>query len=51
MKSNMNIFKGMGEYFALDIGTKSIRVVQLSKATEGHWKLEHVGYTGLDQKS
>ena len=46
----MNIFKGMGEYFALDIGTKSIRVVQLSKATEGHWKLEHVGYTGLDPK-
>lgn len=46
----MNIFKGMGEFFALDIGTKSIRVVQLSKVSEGHWKLDHVGYTGLDAK-
>ena len=46
----MNIFKGLGEFFALDIGTKSIRVVQLSKVSEGHWKLDHVGYTGLDAK-
>lgn len=46
----MNIFKGLGEFFALDIGTKSIRVVQLSKAAEGRWKLEHVGYSGLDAK-
>lgn len=46
----MNIFKGLGEFFALDIGTKSIRVVQLTKATDGQWKLEHVGYTGLDPK-
>ena len=40
----------MGEFFALDVGTKSIRVVQLSKASEGHWKLDHVGYVGLDAK-
>lgn len=46
----MNIFKGLGEFFALDIGTKSIRVVQLTKAGEGHWKLDHIGYTGLDAK-
>ncbi len=46
----MNIFKGLGEFFALDIGTKSIRAVQLSKAAEGRWKLDHVGYTGLDPK-
>ncbi len=46
----MNIFKGMGEYFALDIGTKSVRVVQLSKASEGQWKLDHVGYVGLEAK-
>lgn len=46
----MNIFKGMGEYFALDIGTKSIRVVQLSKAADGRWRLDHVGYTGLEAK-
>lgn len=46
----MNIFKGMGEYFALDIGTKSIRVVQLANTGEGRWRLEHVGYTGIDSK-
>lgn len=46
----MNIFKGLGEFFALDIGTKSIRVVQLSKTGEHQWKLDHVGYTGLDPK-
>ena len=46
----MKIFKGMGEYFALDIGTKSIRVVQLAAAGDGHWRLEGVGYTGIDPK-
>ena len=46
----MNIFKGLGEFFALDIGTKSIRVVQLTKVSDGHWKLDHVGYSGLDPK-
>lgn len=46
----MNIFKGLGDFFALDIGTKSIRVVQLSKVSDDHWKLDHVGYAGLDAK-
>lgn len=46
----MNIFKGLGEFFALDIGTKSIRVVQLSKVSDHQWKLDHVGYSGLDPK-
>lgn len=36
----------MGDYFALDIGTRSIRIVQLG-GSNGHWHLEHVGYTGL----
>lgn len=46
----MNIYKGLGDFFALDIGTKSIRVVQLSKASGDQWKLDHVGYAGLDPK-
>jgi hypothetical protein len=29
----MNILKGMGDFFALDIGTNAIRVVQLTMAT------------------
>lgn len=46
----MNIRKGLGDFFALDIGTKSIRVVQLSKASHDQWKLDHVGYTGIDPR-
>lgn len=46
----MNIYKGLGDFFALDIGTKSIRVVQLSKASSDQWKLDHVGYAGLDPR-
>lgn len=38
----------MGDYFSLDIGTKSIRVVQLSATGENRWRLEHVGYSALD---
>ncbi len=46
----MNIRKRMGDFFALDIGTKSIRVVQLAGVSEGRWRLEHVGYASLDPK-
>lgn len=46
----MNIRKGLGDFFALDIGTKSIRVVQLSKTSQDQWRLDHVGYAGIDSK-
>lgn len=46
----MNILKGMGDFFALDIGTNAIRVVQLKKSTSGNWSLEHYGYTPIDSK-
>ena len=45
----MNIFKGMGDFFALDIGTNAIRVVQLKKAGNG-WALDHYGYAPIDSK-
>ena len=45
----MNIFKGMGDFFALDIGTNAIRVVQLKKGASG-WSLEHYGYAPIDSK-
>ncbi|NCU38025.1 type IV pilus assembly protein PilM [Candidatus Saccharibacteria bacterium] len=45
----MNILKGMGEFFALDIGTNAIRVVQLRRAGNG-WSLEHYGYAPIDSK-
>lgn len=46
----MNIHKGLGEFFALDIGTKSLRAVQLSKVSQDQWKLDFVGYAGIDPK-
>lgn len=46
----MKLIKGMGDYFSLDIGTKSIRVVQLTAAGEGRWKLNNVGYSALDAR-
>ena len=45
----MNILKGMGEFFALDIGTNAIRVVQLKK-TVNSWTLEHYGYAPIDSR-
>lgn len=45
----MNILKGMGDFFALDIGTNAIRVVQLKKGVSG-WSLEHYGYAPIDSK-
>ncbi len=45
----MNIIKGMGDFFALDIGTNAIRVVQLKKASGG-WSLDHYGYAPIDSK-
>jgi len=45
----MNILKGLGDFFALDIGTNAIRVVQLKKAGAG-WELEHYGYAPIDSK-
>lgn len=45
----MGMLKGMGDFFALDIGTNAIRVVQLHKAASG-WSLAHYGYAPIDSK-
>lgn len=45
----MNILKGTGDFFALDIGTNAIRVVQLRKSGSG-WTLDHYGYAPIDSK-
>lgn len=45
----MKLLKGMGDFFALDIGTNAIRVVQLKKLGTG-WTLEHYGYAPIDSK-
>lgn len=42
---------GVGDFFALDIGTNAVRVVQLSSAGSDTWNLSHFGYAPLDEKT
>lgn len=46
----MALLKGLGDFFALDIGTTAIRVVQLSQSGSGNWSLSHFGYAPVDEK-
>lgn len=50
MKGNMALLKGVGDFFALDIGTNAVRVVQLASAGADKWSLQHYGYTPVDEK-
>lgn len=43
--------KGMGDFFALDIGTNAVRVVQLSPSGSDSWNLQHYGYASIDEKT
>ncbi|HET7629901.1 MAG TPA: type II secretion system protein GspL, partial [Candidatus Saccharimonadales bacterium] len=43
----MNIFPAVGDYFALDIGTTAIRVIQLSGG-KGAWNLDRYGIAPVD---
>ena len=45
----MNIIKGMGDFFALDIGTSAIRIAQLQKNGNG-WRLLHSAEVPVDYK-
>ncbi len=45
----MALLKSVGNFFALDIGTNAIRVVELSKMGDS-WSLVHYGYAPTDTK-
>lgn len=47
----MALLRGVGNFFALDIGTNAIRVVQLSKSGADSWSLDHYGYGPIDSKT
>lgn len=47
----MALLKGVGDFFALDIGTNAVRVVQLSNSGQDNWTLEHYGYAPVDLKT
>lgn len=42
--------KVMGDFFALDIGTNAIRVVQLNPTGPDSWDLVHYGYASVEEK-
>ena len=46
----MKIQKGMGDFFALDIGTNAVRVLQLAASGQGSWNLVAYGYVPVDHK-
>lgn len=49
MVSSMKLYKGLGDFFGLDIGTNAVRVVQLARSGQG-WSLAHYGYAPVDSK-
>ena len=46
----MSLLRGVGDFFALDIGTNSIRMIQLSGDIEKGWVLEKFAYVPVDKK-
>jgi type IV pilus assembly protein PilM len=44
----MKLLKGVGDFFALDIGTNAVRVVQLASNGSDSWNLVHYGYAPVD---
>ncbi len=46
----MSLLHGVGDFFALDIGTNSIRMIQLSGNVEKGWTLDKFAYVPVDQK-
>jgi len=46
----MALLKGLGDFFALDIGTNAVRVVQLSSVGPNSWNLQHYGYAPVEEK-
>lgn len=47
----MALLKGVGDFFALDIGTNAVRVVQLASSGQDIWTLVHYGYAPVDLKT
>ena len=46
----MNLLHGVGEFFSLDIGTNSMRIVQLSGNSQHGWALQKFAYVPIDPK-
>ena len=46
----MNLLHGVGDFFSLDIGTNSMRIVQLSGGSQHGWTLQKFAYVPIDPK-
>ncbi len=46
----MNLLHGVGDFFSLDIGTNSMRIVQLSGNSQHGWVLQKYSYVPIDPK-
>ena len=46
----MNLLHGVGDFFSLDIGTNSMRIVQLSGNSQRGWTLLRYAYIPIEQK-
>ena len=46
----MNLLHGVGDFFSLDIGTNSMRIIQLSGNIQHGWALQKFAYVPIDQK-
>ncbi len=46
----MNLLHGVGDFFSLDIGTNSMRIVQLSGSGQHGWTLQKFAYVPIDQR-
>ena len=46
----MNLLHGVGDFFSLDIGTNSMRIIQLSGNIQHGWVLQKFAYVPIDQK-
>jgi len=47
-QEHMALLKSVGNFFALDIGTNAVRVVQLTRTGQDSWSLAHYGYAPVD---
>ena len=46
----MNLLHGVGDFFSLDIGTNSMRIVQLSGDSQKGWTLQKFAYVPIEQR-
>ena len=46
----MNLLHGVGDFFSLDIGTNSMRIVQLSGSSQRGWTLQKFAYVPIDHR-